>query len=411
MNTKPHSTTPDWRSPAVIITASCLIAITGFGIRASFGLFLDPMTISKGWDRETFALALALQNLLWGIGVPVASAISDKFGPTRVMFAGAIMYALGIMGMAEASSGFMLHMTAGLLTGLGVAFTSFSIALAAIANAVGPERRTMALGLGTAAGSMGQVLFSPLSQSFISSHGWNSTLWVLAFSTLIIIPLAFCLPGYKASPAEKKQQQQSLSAALKEAIAHRGYLLLSLGFFVCGFHVAFISVHFPAYIKDLGLDPIVGAYALSLIGLFNIVGSFIAGVVGQKWSKKYSLSVIYFARAILIAVLLMVPKTALTIYLFSATMGLLWLATVPLTSGIVVQIFGVRYMATLFGLVFFSHQLGSFIGVWLGGYLYDTNGSYDPIWWAGIVLGILAAVIHIPIDEKPMDRLAGLPAH
>ena len=409
MNTSTHPLIPDWRSPVVIIIASCFIALIGFGVRSSFGLFLDPMTVTKGWNRETFAFALALQNLLWGIGVPVASAISDKFGPSRVIAIGAIMYVLGTLGMAEANSAFILHMTAGLLTGLGVAFTSFSIALAAIANAVGPERRSVALGLGTAAGSMGQVVFSPFTQSLISSFGWNSTLWILAFSTLIIIPLAFCLPAYKATAKDKQFVEQTLSAALKEAIAHRGFLLLSLGFFVCGFHVAFITVHFPAYVNDLGLDPIVGAYAISIIGLCNIIGSFLAGLAGQRWSKKYSLSFIYFTRAIVIAILLLSPKTALTIYLFSAAMGILWLATVPLTSGIVVQVFGLRYMATLTGLVFFSHQIGSFIGVWLGGYLYDTNGSYDPIWWAGIVLGVLAAVIHIPIDEQPMDRLAKSP--
>ena len=409
MNANIPISTRNWRSPAVIIMASCFIALVGFGVRSSFGLFLDPMTITKGWNRETFAFALALQNLLWGIGVPVASAISDKFGPSRVIAIGAIMYVLGTLGMAEANSSFMLHMTAGLLTGLGVAFTSFSIALAAIANAVGPERRSIALGLGTAAGSMGQVIFSPITQSLISSFGWNSTLWILAFSTLIIIPLAFCLPSYKATPKDKEFFEQTLSAALKEAIAHRGFLLLSLGFFVCGFHVAFISVHFPAYVNDLGLDPIVGAYAISIIGLFNIIGSFLAGLAGQRWSKKYSLSFIYFTRAIVISLLLLSPKTEITIYLFSAAMGILWLATVPLTSGIVVQVFGLRYMATLTGLVFFSHQIGSFIGVWLGGYLYDAIGSYDPVWWAGIVLGVLAAVIHIPIDEHPMDRLVKSP--
>ncbi|MBT7952291.1 MAG: MFS transporter [Gammaproteobacteria bacterium] len=409
MNVSTQAMNSNWRTPGIIIVASCFIALIGFGVRSSFGLFLDPMTITKGWNRETFAFALALQNLLWGIGVPVASAISDKFGPSRVIAIGAIMYVLGTLGMAEANSSFMLHMTAGLLTGLGVAFTSFSIALAAIANAVGPDRRSIALGLGTAAGSMGQVIFSPITQSLISSFGWNSTLWILAFSTLIIIPLALCLPAYKATPKDKEFFEQTLSAALKEALAHRGFLLLSLGFFVCGFHVAFISVHFPAYVNDLGLDPIVGAYAISIIGLFNIIGSFLAGLAGQRWSKKYSLSFIYFTRAIVIAILLLSPKTALTIYLFSAAMGILWLATVPLTSGIVVQVFGLRYMATLTGLVFFSHQIGSFIGVWLGGYLYDTIGSYDPVWWAGIILGVLAAVIHIPIDEQPMDRLVKSP--
>lgn len=406
MQTDTQTATVNWKNPVVIITAGCLIAIIGFGVRSSFGLFLDPMTTSKGWNRETFAFALALQNLLWGIGVPVAGAMADRFGPSKVFAAGALLYACGTLGMSEANSGFVLHLTAGLLTGLGVAFTSFSIALAAIANAVGPEKRSLALGLGTASGSFGQVLFSPIAQGFISAYGWHSTLWILGLFSLLIIPLAFCLPSNPPTGEQGQHSEQSLKQALKEAAEHRGFILLSLGFFVCGFHVAFITVHFPAYIKDLGLEPIVGAYAISIIGLFNIAGSFLAGVAGQRWSKKLSLSFIYFTRAIVITTLLLVSKTAFTIYLFSAAMGILWLATVPLTSGIVAQVFGLRYMATLFGVVFFSHQIGSFIGVWLGGYLYDSYGSYDPIWWAGIALGILAGILHLPIDERPVARLA-----
>ncbi len=406
MNATSPVSSASWRTPLVVIIAGCLIAMVGFGIRSSFGLFLEPMTVARGWNRETFAFALALQNLLWGIGVPVAGAISDRMGPSRVIAAGAVLYVLGTIGMAQAESGFALHMTAGIICGLGVAFTAFSIALAAIANVVGPERRSMALGLGTAAGSFGQVIFSPIAQGFISAYGWHSALWILGLMALVIVPLAFCLPKYATSSSgEATRAEQSLKQAIEEAMQHRGFVLLALGFFVCGFHVAFITVHFPAYVKDLGLDPIVGAYAISIIGLCNIFGSFIAGIVGQRWSKKGSLSFIYFTRAIVIAALLMSPKTEMTIYLFSVAMGLLWLATVPLTFGIVAQIFGLRYMATLVGLVFFSHQVGSFIGVWLGGYLYDTNGSYDPIWWAGIVLGVLAAIIHLPIDERPMDRL------
>lgn len=407
MNATSPISSASWRTPLVVIIAGCLIAMVGFGIRSSFGLFLEPMTVARGWNRETFAFALALQNLLWGIGVPFAGAISDRMGPSRVIAAGAVLYVLGTIGMAQAESGFALHMTAGIICGLGVAFTAFSIALAAIANVVGPERRSMALGLGTAAGSFGQVIFSPIAQGFISAYGWHSALWILGLMALVIVPLAFCLPKYATSSSgEATRAEQSLKQAIEEAMRHRGFVLLALGFFVCGFHVAFITVHFPAYVKDLGLDPIVGAYAISIIGLCNIFGSFIAGFVGQRWSKKGSLSFIYFTRAIVIAALLMSPKTEMTIYLFSVAMGLLWLATVPLTFGIVAQIFGLRYMATLVGLVFFSHQVGSFIGVWLGGYLYDANGSYDPIWWAGIVLGVLAAIIHLPIDERPMDRLA-----
>ncbi len=403
--TQSPAATASWRTPLLVITAGCLIAMTGFGIRSVFGLFLEPMTVAKGWDRETFALAMAIQNLIWGIGLPVAGAIADRFGPTRVIVLGAVIYALGVWGMAEVDSGLMLHMTAGILTGVGVAFTAFSLVLASIARVVGPARRSLALGLGTAAGSAGQVVFSPVTQGFISNFGWHSTLLILAAAALLIIPLALALPNDTGVKGEAASDQ-SMGEALREAVSHKGYLLLTTGFFVCGFHVAFITVHFPAYVKDLGLDPAIGAYAIALIGLFNIVGSFLSGAAGQRWSKKAGLSVIYFARAVAITGLLLAPKTEATILIFAATMGILWLSTIPLTTGIVAQVFGVRYMATLFGIVFLSHQLGSFLGVWLGGYFYDTTGSYDPIWWAGIALGLLAAIIHLPINEKPLTRLA-----
>ena len=398
-----------WRTPLVVIIIGCLIAMTGFGIRSIFGLFLEPMTLANGWDRETFALAMAIQNLLWGAGVPVAGALADRYGPSRVLALGAVVYGLGVWGMAMAQSGLELHLFGGILTGLGVAFTAFSIAIAAIAKVVGPERRSLALGLGTAAGSFGQVLFSPLGQAFINIFGWQSALLILAASALLIVPLAFGLPHITTGKGEAPSDQ-SLGEALREAAEHKGYVLLTIGFFVCGFHVSFITVHFPAYVQDLGLSPQVGAYAISLIGLFNIVGSFLSGAAGQRWSKKCGLSVIYFARAITITALLLLPKTDVTIYAFAAVMGILWLSTVPLTTGIVAQVFGVRYMATLFGIVFFSHQVGSFLGVWLGGYLYDSIGSYDPVWWAGIVLGILAALIHLPINENPLIRKAAAPA-
>jgi MFS family permease len=406
MTVNSRTSFPAWQTPLLVIIAGCLIAMVGFGVRSSFGLFLDPMTTARGWNRETFAFAMALQNLLWGIGVPIASAIADRTGPARVIAFGAVLYVLGTLGMAEAQTSQALYFSAGIICGLGVAFTAFSIALAAIASVVGPERRSLALGCGTAAGSFGQVVFSPIALGFISAYGWHSALWIMSLLALIIFPLAICLPNYAASANAKEEEQQSLKQAIEEAARHRGFILLALGFFVCGFHVAFITVHLPAYIKDLGLDDIVGAYAISIIGLCNIFGSFASGYVGQRWSKKGSLSFIYFTRAIVIAILLISPKTEITIYLFSMAMGLLWLSTVPLTFGIVAQIFGIRYMATLSGLVFFSHQIGGFIGIWLGGYLYDTNGSYDPIWWAGIVLGVLAALIHMPINEQPVDRLA-----
>ena len=388
-----------------VIVAACLIALIGFGARSSFGLYLEPMTVAKGWSRETFALAMAIQNLLWGIGVPIAGAIADRYGPGLVIAVGAVVYGMGVAGMAVSDGGLALHLSGGLMIGVGVAFTSFSLALAAIARVVPPEKRSLALGFGTAAGSLGQVLFSPVTQSMITAYGWYDSLVVLSFVTLLMIPLAFTLPGTSRAPGELPSDQ-TIGQALGEAMTHRGYVLLTTGFFVCGFHVAFLTVHFPAYVTDLGLAPQVGAYALAIVGLVNIVGSFLSGIVGQRFSKKGILSFIYFGRAVVITALLLAPVSELTIYLFSFAMGLLWLSTVPLTTGIVAQIFGLKFMATLFGMVFLSHQIGSFLGVWLGGVLYDRTGSYDLMWWAGVFFGVFAAIVHLPIDEKPLPRLA-----
>ena len=413
----------DWRAPALVMTAACAIAVVGFGARSIFGLFLEPMSAARGWGRETFALALAIQNLAWGASLPVAGALSDRFGPSRVLAAGAVVYALGIRAMAHTESPAVLQLTAGILVGVGVAFTAFTIALAAMAKVVGPERRSLALGLGTAAGSFGQVVFSPLGQALIAAHGWEAALVSLSATVIVIAPLAMLLPGVgkrpgAAEPAAREpdaaksapagpgatEPEQSLGAAVREAMGHRGYGLLTAGFFVCGFHVAFITVHFPAYVLDLGLPAAVGAGAIAVIGLFNIVGSLASGAIGQRWSRKYGLSAIYSLRAVAITALMLAPKTTGVIYLFSAAMGLLWLSTVPLTTGIVGRIFGLRYLATLFGFVFLSHQLGSFLGVWLGGRLFDATGSYDAIWWAGVVLGLAAALIHLPIDDRPVER-------
>jgi len=394
------------RNMMIIIVAGSIISLVGFGVRSTFGLFLEPMTTAHGWSRETFAIALAIQNLMWGIGVPIAGMIADRSGARPVLIFGALVYALGIWGMTMAETGTMLHLTAGFTTGLGVSLTAFSLALAVIAKAVGPERRSMALGIGAAAGSFGQVVFSPIAQGFISAYGWDTALVMLACATLIMIPAALFLPANGASAEADAESPQDFSDAMREAFTHSGYVLLTVGFFVCGFHVAFITVHFPAYVKDLGLGAQTGAVAISIVGLMNILGAYLSGVVGTRFSKKASLASIYFARAIVITALLLAPKTQFTIYAFAFAMGILWLSTVPLTTGIVGQVFGTRYMATLFGIVFFSHQLGSFLGVWLGGYLYDTYGTYDPVWWAGVALGLLAALIHLPIDERPMARLS-----
>lgn len=395
---------PIERRVLLVIVAGCLIAMVGFGIRSVFGLFLEPITVAKTWSRETFALAMALQNLLWGVALPIAGALADRYGSVRVIAAGALMYAAGIAGMATSDTVWSLHLFGGILTGIGIAFTAFTLALAAMAKVVGPERRSMVLGLGTAAGSFGQVIFSPLGLAFISAFGWYQALMILAATSLLIIPLAFALPHVKAGAIA--EVEQSLVNAVREALVHRGYVLLTCGFFVCGFQVAFITVHFPAYITDLGFPASVGAASLLFIGLFNILGSFFSGLIGQRWSKKYSLSWIYLARALAIIYLLWAPLSITTVYIFSIVMGVLWLSTVPLTVGIVTQVFGARYLATLFGIVFFSHQLGSFLGVWLGGRIYDLTGSYELMWWAGIGLGVLAALVHLPINERPIIRPA-----
>ena len=394
-----------WRTPLIVLIAGCAIATVGFGVRSVFGFFLEPMTVARDWSRETFALAMAIQNLMWGIGLPIAGALADKKGPVPVLIFGALMYSVGIFGMNASDSPFLLQITAGIVTGVGVAFTAFSLAMASMVRVVGPEKRSIVLGLGTAAGSFGQVLFSPITQGFIDAWGFETALLILASISLVLIPLAMVLPN-DPNLSKDHVADQTLKDAVYEAFAHRGYVLLTVGFFVCGFHVAFITVHFPAYVKDLGLDPAVGAYAIALVGLFNIGGSLMSGMAGQRYSKKLGLCWIYFLRSLVILFLLLSPKTATTIYLFAAMMGILWLSTVPLTTGIVAQVFGVRYIATLFGFVFLSHQLGSFSGIWLGGRLYDSTGSYDGMWWAGVVVGLLAAIIHFPINEKPLPRLS-----
>ena len=394
-----------WCTPAVVMVAGCMIAIIGMGTRASLGLFLEPMSSSLSWSRETYALAMAIQNLLWGILLPFAGALTDRYGASWVISAGAVFYSLGLWGMSVADSVFMLHVSGGILMGLGSSFVAFNLAIAAMVKVVGPERRLFVMGVGTAATSVGQLIFSPMAQGLISNFGWSDALVYLSFISLLVISFAVLLPSNPEVQGEEATTQ-SLGEAVREAFSQRGFILLMIGFFACGFHVAFIGIHLPAYVTDLGLAPQVGAYCLALIGLFNIAGSFLSGMVGSRWSKTYGLSWIYFGRALVILGLLLAPKTALTLYVFSALMGLLWLSTIPLTTGVLTDVFGVRYVATLYGFVFFGHQVGSFIGVWLGGVFYDRYGSYDAMWWAGIVVGVLAALIHLPISEKPVSRVA-----
>ena len=393
-----------WQTPLVVLLGGCLISLIGFGARSSYGLYMGPITEQMDWPRETFAFAMALQNLFWGLCLPLSGMLADRFGPVVVIGLGAIVYALGTFGVTMADSAGALHLAGGVLVGTGVAFTAFSLATAAMVRVVGIERRSLVFGLGTAAGSVGQVVYSPITQAVIESYGWSFSLVLSALTVCAILPLAFLLPNDPRVREENVVHSNSFSA-IKEAFGHRGFLLLTGGFFVCGFHVAFITVHLPIYVTDLSLDPMVGAIAISLIGIFNILGSVLSGFYGQRFSKKIGLSGIYGLRAVVLFIFLLIPKTALVIYIFAGTMGLLWLSTVPLTVGLVAQVFGIRYMATLFGFVFLSHQIGSFIGVWLGGYLHDLTGSYDLMWQMGVVMGVLAAIVHLPIDEAPVPRL------
>lgn len=401
----PQQPRPAWRTPAVIITAGCLLALLSFGIRASFGLFLAPMSGDFGWGREVFAVAIAVQNLLWGLCQPVAGAVADRYGSGRVLAGGALIYAAGLFLMAGVSTPGALTLSAGVLVGVGISGASFAIVLAAFARLMPEDKRSWALGLGTAAGSAGQFCVAPLGQAFISAYGWSMALTLLGVMSLAMVPLATALTGRAETGGTA---HQSAGSALKEAFKHPSYNLLTLGFFVCGFHIAFIQTHLPPYITDLGLDAGLAAWALAVVGGANIIGAYSSGMLGARYSKKYLLSGLYTARAAAIALFVLLPASELSVLLFAGAMGLLWLSTVPLTSGLVAQFFGTRHMAMLFGIVFFSHQVGAFLGVWLGGYFFDTTGSYDVVWWVSVALGLLAAALHWPIREAPVDRVTRL---
>lgn len=397
--------------PWLIIICGCLIAALTFGPRSAMGFFQLPMLAEKGWDRTTFGLAMAIQNLCWGLGQPIFGALADRFGSWRILTLGAFLYALGLYMMAHADSATMLHVSGGVLVGLGVAAGSFSIVLAAFARHTAPERRSMVFGIGTAAGSAGMFLFAPISQGMIDAYGWSDTLVYMSIAMLVIPVLAIPLVGNaRSGKVSQVEIDQTLGQALSEALAHKSYLLLVSGFFVCGFQVAFITAHFPAYIRDIGIDARYAVIALALIGFFNIIGSLASGIIGQNYSKPHFLAWIYLARSALVTVFLLLPQTPTSIIVFAILMGLLWLSTVPPTNGLVAVMFGTRHLGMLGGIVFFSHQIGSFLGVWLGGYLYDHFGSYDPVWWLGVALGLFAAMVHWPIKERPVERPAGLVA-
>ncbi|MXN66056.1 MFS transporter [Stappia sp. GBMRC 2046] len=395
----------------LIIVCGCLIALLSFGPRSALGMFLLPMTEARGWSREIFALALAIQNLTWGAAQPFAGMLADRYGTARVFAAGVVIYAIGLVAMAYAQTPVWLHVSAGVMIGIGIASSSFALVIAAFGRVVTAEQRSMAFGIGTASGSMGQFVFGFLAPPLIDGLGWQVALIAMGGVMLAVLPLTFALRGKSVhTPTHAHEKEQNLKQAVAEAFGTRGYILLTFGFFVCGFHVAFITVHLPPYIVDLGLEPFWGGLSIALIGLFNIFGSLASGYIGGRFSKPYLLSVIYLSRAFAIFIFLMVPPTPFTVMVFAGVMGLLWLSTVPPTSGLVAVMFGPRYMGTLFGFVFFSHQLGSFLGIWLGGKLYDETGSYDTIWWLGIALGLFAAVVHWPIREAPVERLASVPA-
>jgi MFS family permease len=390
--------------PLMLIVCGCLIAALTFGPRSAMGFFQLPMLAEKGWDRTTFGLAMAFQNLAWGLGTPIFGALADKYGTWRVLALSGVMYSFGLLMMALSDSPTMLHIGGGMLVGLGVASGSFGIVLAAFARNVPAERRSFVFGLGTAAGSAGMFLFAPLSQGLISAYGWYDTLLIMSAMMLIIPVLAIPLRGNSSTGSIQATFKQTAGEALKEALAHRSYLLLVSGFFVCGFQVAFITAHFPAYISDIGIEASYAVIALALIGFFNIIGSLAAGYIGQKYSKPIFLAWIYIARSIVVTAFLLLPQTPGSVIVFAIVMGLLWLSTVPPTNSLVAIMFGTAHLGMLGGVVFFSHQIGSFLGVWLGGYLYDLFGTYDPVWWMGVLLGLFAAAVHWPIQEKAVER-------
>ena len=410
-NHRPAST---WRTPLVIIVCGCTIALLGFGPRSSLGFFIQPMTREFAWGRDVFGLALALQNLLWGLGQPIAGAIADRFGVLRVMVVGALLYAGGLLVMRYGATPGSLDLGAGVMIGFGLSGCSFNLVLSAFSKLLPLEKRGLALGAGTAAGSFGQFLFAPFGVAMIDQFGWQTALTVFALLMLLIVPLALALatpPAASASSVEAPAaDQQSFKTALAEAFGHRSYVLLVLGFFTCGFQLAFITVHLPAYLADRGVSAQTGGWVVAAIGLFNIVGSLGVGYLQNRFPKRYILSVIYFARALSIVAFISFPITTFSAIVFGAATGLTWLSTVPPTSALVALMFGTRWFATLYGFAFVSHQVGGFLGVWLGGVVFEQFGSYTPIWWLSVLFGLLSALINLPIVEAPVARPVAQPA-
>jgi MFS family permease len=399
-----------WRTPLVIVLCGCLISMLSFGPRATLGLFLTPQSQANGWDRNVFGLALAIQNILWGIGQPLAGMLADRFGIVRVLCGGGIFYAIGLAMMAYATTPLMLDLSAGVFIGFGLAGCAFSIVLSAFGKLLPESWRSMAFGAGAAAGSFGQFLYAPLTVSLMSAVGWQETLLVFAVVMLLVLPLSFSLASTGTAHGSQGAAPQSLRQALVEAFGQRSYVLLVLGFFTCGFQLAFITVHMPAYLVDKGLSADVGGWTIGVIGLFNIVGSLMSGWLSNYMPKRYLLSIIYFGRALAVLAFISFPVTPLSSIVFGAAMGLLWLSTVAPTNAIIALMFGTRWLATLAGMAFFSHQVGGFLGVWLGGVVFVRTGSYDAVWWLSVLFGVLSAVINLPIVEKPVVRADAVPA-
>jgi predicted MFS family arabinose efflux permease len=393
------------RRPWIVIACAAFIVTLAMGIRQAFGLFMPQMSVSLGIGRESFGLAIAISNLVFGLAQPFAGALGDRYGAGRVVLGGTILYVAGLVGAAWVGSALGLHLTFGFLIGVALAGTTFVTVLGAVGRVVPAERRGLAFGIVTAGGSLGQFLVVPAAQMLLSDLGYRLALIVLAGLVALCAVLAIGVAGRPLVKAEEGPRL-SLGQALAEAAGHRSYWLLNAGFFVCGFHIAFIATHFPAYLNDRGLGLGIGATALALVGLFNIFGSYAFGLSGDFWRKHYVLSGLYAARGVVIAAFLLLPLTPFTALAFAASMGFLWLGTVPLTSGLVGQMFGVRYLSTLYGIVFLSHQVGSFFGAWAAGYAYDRTGSYDAAWAASIILALFAALIHLPIRDAPVARLA-----
>jgi len=393
-----------------VLLCGGLIVTLSMGIRHGFGLWLQPITQAQDWTRETFAFAIAIQNLAWGVLGIFAGMAADRFGVFKVLIVGSVLYALGLTGMAMSQTPTLFALTTGVLIGAAQAGTTYAVIFGVIGRQIDPARRAWAMGMASAAGSFGQFLMVPVEGRLITSFGWQQALLMLAAASLLIIPLARGLrePGFASASAARREQ--TIGQALGEAFKYPSFQLLMAGYFVCGFQVVFIGVHMPSYLKDKQLDPQVASYALALIGLFNVFGTYIAGSMAQKLAKRKILAFIYLGRSAAIAAFLWAPLSPTTVYIFSAAMGLLWLSTVPVTNASVAQIFGVAHLSMLSGFVFFSHQIGSFLGVWLGGRLYDITGSYDIVWYITIVLGVLAALVNLPVREAPIQRAASVAA-